>query len=322
MQAPQFWNSRNLLAWLILPFSYLYRAAICFRFLLYRFQLKKTYRPMIPVIIVGNLTVGGTGKTPLVIWLANFLQARGFKPGIVSRGFKGKSALYPFVVSEKDSPEKVGDEALLLARHANCPLVIDPNRVNAAKKVMNLNCNVVISDDGLQHYALERNIEIVVVDGERRFGNGFCLPAGPLREPLSRLNTVDFVVANGCAKQNEFLMKLTPGNFQSLAQPGVTQTADYFQNKKIHAVAGIGNPSRFFATLRAMHLSIIEHAFPDHYFFKPEDLHFDEDSIIMMTEKDAVKCEKFADARYWYLPVQAEMSEAFGEKIMKRLKNL
>lgn len=304
-----FWYHKNLFSYFLLPLSFLYRAIIAARKFLYQIKLKKITKFNVPVIIVGNITVGGTGKTPLVIWLANFLKQQGYKPGIVSRGYGGKSTQYPVIVTANSDPKISGDEPLLIVRNTQCPMVVDPNRVQAVKQLLaDTDCNIVISDDGLQHYALGRDIEIIVVDGERKFGNQFCLPAGPLREPISRLSSVDFVVTNGVEQ------KLIPAAFYQVKNPNIVQSIDYFKKKTIHAVAGIGNPQRFFNSLREFGLNIIEHAFPDHYCFQAKDINFG-DEIVMMTEKDAVKCEKFAGDNVWYLAVQAELNEEFIKKL-------
>ena len=286
----------------------------------YRVGLKKIAYFSVPVIVVGNITVGGTGKTPLVIWLANFFKAKGYQPGIVSRGYGGRAPSYPQLVQPQSDPREVGDEALLLLLNTVCPVVVDPLRTQAAAKLLaTTDCNLIISDDGLQHYALHRNIEIAVVDGVRRFGNGFCLPAGPLREPPSRLTEVDFVVCNGEGKGNEYSMKLLPGFFTQLVEPTNRVTVDHFKNRILHAVVGIGNPMRFLNLLRSLGLNIVEHIFPDHYLFKAADIDFGDNSLVIMTEKDAVKCKEFADERHWYLPVSAQLPEEFGEELMKLL---
>jgi tetraacyldisaccharide 4'-kinase len=309
-----FWASRNFVAYCLTPLSLLYRLIIGLRRFSYRHGLKKITRFKVPVIVVGNITTGGTGKTPLVIWLVDFLKQQGFKPGIVSRGYGGRSLCYPQIVYPNSDPKEVGDEAVLLTRRTQCPMVIDPKRVNAVKKLLqDTNCNIVISDDGLQHYALERDIEIAVIDGERRFDNGFCLPAGPLREPIKRLKEVDFIVSNGKAETSEYQMRLVSEDF----------LLEKFKNKVVHAVAGIGNPQRFFKTLHGLGLMIIEHTFPDHYLFKANDFGFlKENEFVIMTEKDWVKCEAFVDERFLCLPVRAELDKKFGEQLLNKLKQL
>lgn len=318
------WYTKNFLSYCLVPFSFLYQVVIKIRRYFYRCGLKKTYHFNVPIIVVGNITVGGTGKTPLVIWLADFLQQQGFKPGIVSRGYAGKAQHYPIQMKSNEDPKVVGDEAVLLARHTSCPIVIDPNRVIAVKTLLNnSDCNIVISDDGLQHYALGRNIEIIVVDGDRNFGNGFCLPAGPLREPVARLKEVDFVVVNGKSNSGESVLNLIPDVFYQALDPGNTISVEELKNKTIHAVAGIGNPARFFRSLRLLGLTIVEHSFPDHYFFTKNDFDFlQENEMVVMTEKDVVKCEAFADQRFWCLRVKAEVSREFSQQLANKIKGI
>ena len=309
------WYSHSaFLPYFLWPFSHIYKLIIYLR--------KKIIKPVqfnIPVIIVGNITVGGTGKTPLVIWLAKFLRKNNYRPGIVSRGYGGKTRLFPQQIFPASDPNEVGDEAVLLARRAKCPVIIDPDRVNAVRYLLNnTDCNIVISDDGLQHYALGRNIEIAVIDGHRRFGNRWCLPAGPLREPISRMDSVDFIVTNGGEiGVGEIGMKLIPGKIYNLSDMTLKANLDDFAGDTVHAVAGIGNPERFFDFLRELKLSIWPHRFPDHYQYLPKDVNFKDDAKIIMTEKDAVKCEAFADYRYWCLPIDAELEEGFGGKLLK-----
>jgi tetraacyldisaccharide 4'-kinase len=246
-------NPRAFLPYFLWPFSQLYKLIIYLR--------KKMIKPKklnIPIIIVGNITVGGTGKTPLVIWLVKFLQEHNYKPGIVSRGYGGKNKIFPQNVYSDSDTQQMGDEAVLLARRAGCPVIIDPNRVNAVRYLLNhTDCNIVISDDGLQHYALARDIEIAVIDGERRFGNRWCLPAGPLREPISRLETVDFIVTNGGeVGLGEYGMSLIPGEIYNISDPTLKAHLNDFAGQAVHAIAGIGNPDRFFGTLRELGVSI------------------------------------------------------------------
>lgn len=298
------WYGKHGWLFFLIPFSWLFRVIIFFRRWIYsRFAT----RLPIPVIVVGNITIGGTGKTPFVIWLAEYLKQQGHTPGIISRGYGSRAPYYPYEVSPDENPPFSGDEPLLLARHTNAPVVISPNRVAAAEKLISQypKTTIIISDDGLQHYALARDVEIVILDGERRLGNGYCLPAGPLREPASRLKTVDFVIVNG---EN---MRLIPGDLCSIQNSRQTQPISAFQNKTIHAVAGIGNPQRFFNMLRELGLTIIEHPFPDHHIFSFQDLDFGIDAIIVMTEKDAVKCQNF-NLQAWYLPVKAEVDIPIG----------
>lgn len=312
----QWYRKKNLLAYCLTPLSWLYEIIIFLRRLFYRCGLKKITRFPVPVIVVGNITVGGTGKTPLVAWLCGWLQSQGFKPGIVSRGYGGKAMSWPQEVTSKSDPELVGDEAVLLAQQTDCPVVVDPNRVVAVTKLLrNHGCTIIVSDDGLQHYAMGRDIEIAVIDGIRRFGNGLCLPAGPLREPIQRLKTVDFAVVNGQVDGNEYSMNFTPGNIYNVRRPQQSLDIALLKNKTVHAVAGIGHPQRFFQQLESIGFTIIRHEFPDHHVYKPADFNFDDDAIILMTAKDAVKCNSFADDRYWCLPVDVDIDVRFKEKL-------
>lgn len=318
----QFWYKKSLISYLLLPLSIIYWLIIKCRQFLYTVNFKKTIYFNVPVIVVGNITVGGTGKTPFVIWLANFLKQQGYQPGIVSRGYGGKASDYPVLLNQNSSVETTGDEPLLIMQKTGCPVVIDPIRTRAVSFLLaeNPDCNVVISDDGLQHLALGRTLEIVIIDGERRYGNGFYLPAGPLRESTKRLQKVEFIVSNGMANSGEYRMKLVPTYFCQLINYQHQQSKDYFKNKTIHAIAGIGNPQRFFNTLKNLGLNIIEHPFPDHYTFQKTDFSFiNTDDVILMTEKDAIKCTKFADQRFWCLPVEAVLTETFKAKLIKKI---
>jgi tetraacyldisaccharide 4'-kinase len=311
--------------YLLIPFSVLFRVIVALRRACYRRGIFPVTHIDVPVIIVGNITVGGTGKTPLVIWLANFLKQQGYQPGIVSRGYGGKGATYPCIVTPDSNPLMAGDETVLIARRTGCPVVIDPNRVAAAQFLRKQYpaCNIILSDDGLQHYALGRNIEIAVIDGERRFGNGWFLPAGPLREPIERLKTVDFIVTNGQARIGEHSMQLIPDDFHALKNYNEKKSTPDFMNKTLHAVAGIGNPQRFFNMLRSdLGLTIMEHPFPDHHIFTEQDLNFGNDTVIVMTEKDAVKCQNFNIQNSWYIPVKAELSSEFERAVMRKIQTV
>jgi tetraacyldisaccharide 4'-kinase len=288
----------------------------------------------IPVIVVGNISVGGTGKTPFVIWLVKFLQAQGYRPGIVSRGVGRKKWLAKnhidrvHMVKPDDEASEVGDEALLLVRNTNCALVIGVDRVAAVKHLIkHSNCNIVISDDGLQHYRLGRELEIAMLDGSRRCGNKLLLPAGPLREPVSRLQTVDFVVVNGGNDNDAYRMTLQANEFISVMDEQDKISFAEFQRSQVHAVAAIGNPQRFFSSLVNAGFDVLPHVFPDHHLYQPQDLNFQNsktsDSLpILMTEKDAVKCSSFADKRYWYLSVRARMNAEFEQALLTKLDKL
>lgn len=336
-QLADYWYRKSSITYLLLPLSWLYRLVVCVRYQAYRLGVLPVYHSPRTVIIVGNISVGGSGKTPLVIWLANFLKAQGYRPGIVSRGYGGKAAHYPQHVSADSDPYLVGDEPVLLARRTSCPVVIDPRRVRAVQ-ALPAECDIVIADDGLQHYALGRTIEIVVVDAARGFGNGYCLPAGPLREPVPRLCRADLVVENmtaaphadalhldcagqaPAAKPQVFAMDLVAQGICSVhASPGKIGTLAEINTEVVHAVAAIGHPARFFNQLRRQGLQIIEHAFPDHYNFCPEDINFSTGAVVM-TEKDAVKCQRFAQSHHWYVPVDAVLQEGFGERVLNLLE--
>jgi tetraacyldisaccharide 4'-kinase len=314
------WYRLTPVSLLLLPLSLVFCALVQLRRALYRLGLLRQTRLPVPVIVVGNITVGGTGKTPLVIWLADILRQAGYRPGIVTRGYRGKSQTWPVAVTPQTSVEQVGDEAVLLARRSGCPVLAGPNRVAAAQRQIAEGCNVIVSDDGMQHYRLHRDLEIAVIDSARRFGNRLCLPAGPLREPVSRLKSVSVRVANGLPETGELGMVLVPTGFYSLANPEQRASPDQFRSGPVHAVAGIGNPERFFSSLRGLGLDVIAHPFPDHHAFQAAELEFDDNRPIILTEKDAVKCESFANAQYWVLAVEARPDASLGEQILQRLK--
>lgn len=315
--------SLNLVSVLLWPLSLLFGLAARIRRWLYLHGFGRSETISVPLIVVGNINVGGTGKTPLVARLVELLRAAGYQPGIISRGYGGQSMKWPRHVTMDSDPLQVGDEPLLLAQRCRCPVVVGPDRIAAARALLaTYDCNVIISDDGLQHYPLRRDLEIAVVDGFRRLGNGACLPAGPLREPPSRLREVDFVVGNGAARGGEYLMCLRGDIAISLADPYVSAALSGFRRRTVHAIAGIGDPGRFFDHLRQARLRILEHAFPDHYPFRPEDLLFRQDMPVLMTEKDAVKCRWFAPEGCWYVPVTAQLDPTFEEDVLKRLATI
>ncbi|MEQ1528018.1 MAG: tetraacyldisaccharide 4'-kinase [Methylococcales bacterium] len=315
------WYKDPFIGTWLMPLGFVFSDIAKFRKFLYKIGIKKAHRLPVPVIIVGNITVGGTGKTPLVIYLAKLLKDAGYKPGIISRGYGGQADAYPQTVSADSTAEIVGDEALLIAKHSTCPVVVGPIRVAAGRQLLSkFACDVILSDDGLQHYALKRDIEIAVVDGERRFGNGYCLPAGPLREPIDRLQSVDFVVVNGqAAEPNEFSMAIT-GNSAINLQTGAQKALAAFAGQQCHAVAGIGNPQRFFSLLSAAGLICETKAFPDHHQFQGNDISFKDDKPVLMTEKDAVKCTAICTAQHWYVPVTAQPDPKFTEQLLNLLR--
>lgn len=323
---PRYWGQRDGLALLLLPLSKLFESLVALRRALYRHGWLESGSVPAKVIVIGNITAGGTGKTPLVQYLARDLKARGMKPGIVTRGYGG-SRPGESEVNVTDSPKDVGDEAALLARTTHCPVWRGIDRLTTARKLLAAHpeCDVILSDDGLQHYRLARDIEIAVVDGARGFFNGLALPAGPLREPLTRLNTCDFVIVkepikHDMPKVDFFRMRLRTGELINVADHGKTTSTNDLAQRHVHAVAGIGNPEQFFDALRAMKLDITPHAFDDHHDFKPSDLNFaTDDELIVMTQKDAVKCEAFARPNFWALPVIAEIDPGFVEQLLVRL---
>ena len=267
------------------------------------------------MIVVGNISVGGTGKTPLVIWLSRYL-GRDFRPGVVCRGYGGRSRTWPQKVRADSDPATVGDEAVLLATRCGCPVAAGPDRAASAKALIeHEGCNLILSDDGLQHLSLARDIEIAVVDGARRHGNGRCLPAGPLREPPSRLKSVDIVVTNGEAARGEFRMRVSPWKAINLAGQEAPRELGDFTRTPVHALCAIGNPARFFDMLRAARLEIVPHVFPDHYLFERGDIAFGDGLPVLMTEKDAVKCRRIASGEHWYVPVRAELDESFALRL-------
>lgn len=321
------WYKKNGLRFFLWPFSLLFKGIVITRKKAYQMGLKKITTVNCPVIVIGNITVGGTGKTPLTIALARFLSEKKLQPGIIIRGYKG-CVKKPEIVFAHSDPRQVGDEALLLARRSNCPVVVCPDRVAAANFLLQkTRCNVILSDDGLQHFALGRKLEIAVIDGTLGFGNGMLLPAGPLREPISRLQTVDFCVINQPenvphkSTNISYAMSFYFNDLINIKQKNAINMDTFQRTKKIHAVAGIGNPSRFFNLIRMQGLSIIEHEFPDHHVFVPEDFDFlKHDEWVIMTEKDAVKCEVFADERYWYLPINAKLPDEFFKAVFNSLQ--
>jgi tetraacyldisaccharide 4'-kinase len=290
---------------------------------LYASNLLPRVRLPVPVIVVGNIGVGGAGKTPLTLALIDGLKARGFAAGVISRGYGG-SAREPVFVDAQSDPAIVGDEPALIARTVGVPVAVGRDRVAAAQLLLAAaKVDVLIADDGLQHYALCRDVEICVIDGERRFGNGRLLPAGPLREPVSRLTGIDFRVSNGGEPQaGEVAMALQGDLAVALDDPQRRHPLRDFAGGRVHAVAGIGNPARFFGQLRAAGLEVIEHAFDDHFAFTATDLDFGDNLPVLMTEKDAVKCVAFARTHHWRVPVRAQLPAQFFDAIAQRLRQL
>jgi tetraacyldisaccharide 4'-kinase len=328
------WQSFTPVSAALCPLSLLFGAAAAVRRAAYGTGLIPSVKLPVPVIVAGNITAGGTGKTPLALWLAACLRARGRTPGIVCRGYGGRSSSPQRVLPDSD-PYLCGDEAVLLARRSGCEVWTGADRVAAGRSLLAARpaCDVLISDDGLQHYALARDVELCVVDAARGFGNGWLLPAGPLREPPSRLATVDAVVLNAGnatpphpsigripAETPRFTMQLQGREFRNLRDPERRAGPEYFRGRRMHAVAGIGHPQRFFSHLQALGLEFVAHPFPDHYRFTASDLAYAGSEAVLMTEKDAVKCRQFAGESHWELAVDAVPDSALGEWVWRKLK--
>jgi len=316
-----FWYQPTVLwAWFLFPFALLMRTISAVRYFCYQRHWLSSYRSPLPVVVVGNISVGGNGKTPFVISLCEILQKQGYKPGVVSRGYGGKSSAYPLLVTETTLGKQAGDEPVLIYKRLGIPVVVDPVRAHAAHYLhQHCDVDVIITDDGLQHYALQRDIEIVIVDGQRRYGNQHIMPMGPLREPLSRLKKVDYIINNGASHAGEFTMQLMPS-----ACRRVDGTAEQLAPTTVNACAAIGHPPRFFDTLTTQGFSLNKQvAFADHHaYVKPDFAPFTAEFPLLMTEKDAVKCIGFAESHWWYLPIDAELPAAFTIPFLAQLKQI
>ena len=330
------WYRNISWALLLLPLSWLFRS-IAFLRKAYIKYCAPNPKLNTPVIVVGNISVGGTGKTPLLITLVQWLQQQGYRPGVISRGYggighKGKASQYPYFVSTESSAVEAGDEPLLLAKY--CPVMVDPDRYRAAKALLEqTDCDLILSDDGLQHYRLPRDIEIVLVDAQRVFGNGQCLPAGPLREPASRLMDVDFVISNGTSTDNSLKashkLSIVPTLLRHLlsgdvidVETGIDKPAtqnSWEGGHKVHAVAGIGNPQRFVQSLEQLGFEVELHTWPDHHSFNGEEFTFEDDLPVIITAKDAVKCPQLKNDKVWVLDVIAKPDELFLDELRKKL---
>ena len=326
-QLTQLWYHERARAAPLQPLAWLYGAVIGLRRSMYRSGLVRAAAAGRPVVVVGNLTVGGTGKTPLTLWLARALGAQGLQVGIIARGYGGSSGRGPRRVDAGSRWQDVGDEPLILARRSGCATVVGSDRLAAARTLVGAGVDLILADDGLQHLRLARDCEIVVVDGARGFGNGRLLPAGPLRETTKRLRTVDAIVVNGSATHptlaalppaGMLAMQLEAGEAVSLDEQRRRPLAS-FQGERVHAVAGIGNPQRFFTELRARGIELIEHQFPDHHPLTAAELAFAERLPVLMTEKDAVKCRELADERLWYVPVAAQLPARDAHELLSRV---
>lgn len=318
------WSGSSLLYLLLLPLSWLYGLVSGLIRLSYRCGLRKSWRAPVPVVVVGNLTAGGNGKTPTVIWLVEQLQQRGYRVGVVSRGYGGKAASYPLVLDEHTTTQQAGDEPVLIYQRTGAPVAISPKRAEAVQALLQQQkLDVVITDDGLQHYALQRDFELVVIDGVRRFGNGWWLPAGPMRERASRLNSVNARIANGgVAQAGEIAMRLQAREAVNIASGARRPAAEL---PHVVAMAGIGHPPRFFATLEKLGVDVEkEVAFADHQEYQHAQLAAlaSSEQTLLMTEKDAVKCRIFAQPNWWYLPVDAVLPPDQAESLLQSIEAL
>ena len=311
--------AKGLLNYALVPLSYVFFLLAWLRRTFYRLGLLAKCHFNVPVVVVGNITVGGSGKTPIVIALAKYFQKQGKKVGVVSRGYGASHQQGSLLVDEQVLVSRSGDEPALIRLETQLPVMINTDRAQAVRDlIMSCNVDLVISDDGLQHYRMDRTVEIAVIDGQRRFGNGFFLPAGPLREPISRLKSVDFVINNGASAPNEITSNLKPLMFVNV-KTGVQKPLDFFHQTRCHALAGIGFPKRFFQTLNLLGVELIAHEFKDHHAFVKSDLEFDDNHPIIMTAKDCVKCREFATDAMWYLQVEAELSDEFLKELTQKL---
>lgn len=327
------WYGSRRWTLLLLPLMWLFITLSALRrWWISRFQQKQLATP---VVIVGNISVGGTGKTPLLISLISYLQQQGYSPGVISRGYGGQAKKYPYLLDENSTAVLAGDEPFNIFQRTACAVCVGPDRVACARLLEDQGCDVLLSDDGLQHYRLGRDIEIAVVDGQRGLGNGWRLPVGPLREPAARLKSVDWVVVN--TPRDNFVLSQIPElffipmsvmatSFVNLLS-GVSLPVDHFSGQKLHAVAGIGNPKRFYSSLSSLGINAIEHSFPDHHLYNEKDFIFSGEAFaerlpLVMTEKDAVKCQDFAKEHWFYLNIEAQLPDVFWTAFLAKLRKV
>ena len=326
-------QAKWLLVPLLLPITLLFYVLTSLRRVLYRLGLFKSFKVSAPVIVVGNIGIGGNGKTPVVIFLIEQCKKLGLNPGVVSRGYGGQAPHYPYLLGENSTANEAGDEPVLIYNRCNVPVVVGSDRVAAAELLMQQGCNIIIADDGLQHYRLARDIELIIVDAKREFGNGLLLPAGPLREGRWRLNSVDYVISNGALKPESTIHQVTHHlemilcpQFVCNIKTGEKVSLQVFlkANNTINAMAGIGDPERFFTTLRQQKFTLNNAiGFVDHHHFTDSDLsQFNTEIPLLMTEKDAVKCQAFAKEHWWYVPVGAEFSEQAVKPLLDKISGL
>lgn len=324
------WYEDGRLGWVLVPFSWLYALLLGLRRFLYDRGILRTHSAAVPVVVVGNITAGGTGKTPTVLWLVDALRSRGFSPGIVSRGYGGSHSGSSMRVEPDSDAAVVGDEPVLLAKRGRCPVVVDPDRVRAAGMLVDDGVDVIVADDGLQHYRLARDYEICVIDGSRGLGNGRLLPAGPLRESAHRLEDVEQVLVNGTLKPGERELTTAEQNaisFELVADEArrlngsLVRPIDRFTGTTVHGVAAIGNPQRFFDLLRKRGIQVIEHQFPDHAAIDAHALEFGDDFEVFMTEKDAVKLGRNLQDKFWYVPVELQMNPLDAAPLLEQIES-
>ena len=322
------WYGKSVWTFLLLPLSWIFIGlANLRRYWIVRYTQKTL---VTPVIVVGNISVGGTGKTPLLISLVKWLQKQGFNPGVISRGYGGKASQYPYLLDATSTAAEAGDEPISIYQQTGCAVCVGPDRIAAARLLEDQSCDILVSDDGLQHYRLGRDIEIAVVDGQRGLGNGWRLPVGPLREPKSRLKTVDWVVVNSPSENYKLpgLDELFYVPMQIIArdlihlQTGEKKSLKEFSETPVNAVAGIGNPQRFLNTLSELGMNAQLHAFPDHHAYVADDLSFTNNWPVVMTEKDAVKCHAFAQPHWFYLPIHASLPDSFWLALQQKLARI
>lgn len=326
------WSGKNKLYWFLVPFSWLYGWGVLIRRMAYKYGFFSTYTSSMPIVVVGNLSVGGNGKTPLVLYLIEQFKQQNKKVAVITRGYGGKSHRYPFIIDDSMTVSETGDEPLLIYQRTQIPVAVSPKRKDGIKLLerMHPDLDVIISDDGLQHYQMNRQIEIVVIDAQKQLGNGYYLPAGPLRETKSRLESVDFVIMNGEYSktikplniQKIYTMELAGNQFKSLLNDEIKRAN---QMNNAVAIAGIGNPIRFFMTLNQLGVDIAKTvAFPDHHHYKQEEITalINDEQPVLMTEKDKVKCIHFAQKNWWYLPVNAHLPSEFMANLLSKLESV
>ncbi len=319
------WKSRNPLALLLWPVSLIYCAIASLRRVAYARGIISATRFSEPIIAVGNLTVGGTGKTPFTIWLANHLRGHGFRPGVVSLGYGRRDISSTLIVCPDSDPEEVGDEPIVIAKRTRTPVAVAKKRSDAVRLLLDTtDCDIFVCDDALQHYSLAADLSIALIDASTRFGNGFCLPAGPLREPQSRLDSVALKLVKGEGRGDEHLMRYEIAQVINVKDNEIMQPAEFLVGRKITAIAGIANPNSFFDMLQRSGIESTRISFPDHHQFTEND--FDSidqnDVTLVMTEKDAVKCREFARENWWYVAIDATVSEKFVALLSDRISEL